>query len=206
MADYTDQSTIENYLQRTLNASETGFLTVLLPAITLWLNNLLGSNFDNASETTRYYNGGFRNLDIEPCKDITAVTALNDDGSNSYAYDLTTTPEVIAEPLNSTIKRELRKRNGCFPSGLKRIAVTAKFTEYDGAIPTDIKLIATILAAETLNQGKIASSGGNVASESLEGHSITYDTSASALDAIATKNPNIQSMLDQRKELYLEDY
>lgn len=201
---YTTTTLVTNYLQRVLTANETAYLAILIPAIKVWLDKKLNSTFDDASATTRYYNGGVKNLDIDPCKDVTEIKAVNDDLSDSYIYDLTTTPEVIFEPLNETIKREARKRNGHFPSGIKRIALTAKFTEYDGAVPTDIQTIATIMASEVLNQGKIASSGGNVASESLEGHSINYDTSSSNLDGLAINNPSIQGLLEQRRELYVE--
>lgn len=200
---YTTQTLIENYLQRTMTANEIGFLAILIPAVKLWIDRKLNTTFDSASASTRYYDGGVKNLDIDPCYDITEIKAINDDNSDSYLYDLTTTPEVVFEPVNETIKREARKRNGKFPSGIKRIALTAKFSEYDGGVPADIQSAATILAAEVLNQGKIASSGGNVASESLEGHSINYDTSASAMDGLANNNPNIQSILDSRRELFV---
>lgn len=201
---YTTSTLIQNYLQRTLNANETAFLAILIPAIKVWLDRKLNSTFDSAVATTRYYDGGVENLDIDPCTSITAVKSLNSDGSTSYDYDLVTTPDVLYEPRNETVKREIRKRNGTFPSGKQNIAVTATFSEYDGGVPNDIQTIASILAAEVLNQGKVASSGGNIASESLEGHSISYDTSASALDAFAANNPNIQSILELRRELYVE--
>lgn len=201
---YTTSTLITNYLQRTLNANETAFLAILIPAIKVWLDRKLNTTFDSASETTRYFDGGKKNLDIDPCNTITAVKSLNNDGSTSYDYDLTVTPDVLYEPRNETIKREIRKREGSFPAGIQNIAVTALFTEYDGGVPTDIQSIATMMAAEVLNQGKIASSGGNVASESLEGHSISYDTSASALDGIASNNPNVRSILELRRELYVD--
>jgi len=201
---YSTSNLIGNYLQRTLTANETSFLVLLLPAIKVWLDKYLNSNFDIAVSEIKYFDGGVKNLDIQPCNTITAVKSLNNDGSASYDYDLVTTPEVLYEPRNETVKREIRKRNGCFPSGIQNIAVTATFSEYDGAVPTDIQTIATILAAEVLNQGKIASSGGNIASESLEGHSVSYDTSQSTMDGLAINNPSIQGLLEQRKELYVD--
>lgn len=200
---YTTQAQIEQYLQRTLTANEVSFLTTLLPAIKTWIDKKLNSNFDTASETTRYYDGGNQNLDIDPCNTITAVSSLNDDGTTGYAYDLTTTPEVLYEPRNETVKRELRKRGGKFPHGIQNIAVTALFTEYDGAVPQDIQTIATILASGVINQGKNASSGGNIASESLEGHSVTYDTSDNTIEGVSSMNPAIVGLLEQHRELYV---
>lgn len=198
---YTNRLLVENYLQRSLTENELALLFMLIPAIKKWLDRKLNSTFDEVAATTRYYDGGVGNLDIDPATDITAVKTLNTDGSTSYDYDLTITPDVLYEPRNETVKREIIKRNGYFPSGKQSVAVTAKFTEYDGGVPEDIQTVATILAAETINQGKLASSGGNVASEELEGHKISYDTSSNNMDSFADNNPAIKSILELRREL-----
>lgn len=200
---YTTSTLIGNYLQRSLTANETAYLAILIPAIQKWLDRVLNSTFDTAGSTTKYYDGGTRTLDIEPCQSITAVASLNEDGTTGYNYDLTVTPEVVFEPRNETIKRELRKRHGCFPDGIENIAVTATFTEYDGGVPEDIQIAATSLAAGVLNVGKNASLGGNVASEQLEGHSVTYDTTDTSFEGIVLTNPTIQGILDARKEIYV---
>jgi|GEM_PF-2110048 len=200
---YTSTTLVQNYLQRTLVANETSFLAILIPAIKVWIDKKLSSTFDSASETTRYFDGGGKVADIDPCTDITAVKTYDNDGTVADTY--TNLDDYVAEPVNDTIKREIVRRSGFFPVGLRRVGVTAKFSEYGdgGTVPTDIQTAATIMAAEVLNQGKIASSGGNIASESLEGHSISYDTSASALDGIASNNPNVKSILDLRRDLLL---
>jgi hypothetical protein len=201
---YTNSTLITNFLQRSLNANETAYLATLLPAIDKWIDRVLNSTFASVNATTRYYDGGVRNLDIDPCTVISAVKSLNSDGTTSYDYDLITTPDVVYEPVNETVKREIRKRNGCFPRGVQNIAVTAKFSEYDGAVPEDIQIIATQLAAGVLNQGRNASSGGNVQSESLEGHSITYSTSDDMLEGIGMANPTIAGLLSARREVYVD--
>lgn len=200
---YSSEILVQNYLQRALNENEVAYLAVLLPAVKSWIDNKLNSTFDQASETSRYYEGGKTSLEIEPCTAITEVMAVNDDLSDSYEYTANT--EYIAEPVNETVKRELRKVNGHFPRGAQRVKVTAKFSEFiaDDGMPQDIQNIATIIAAEVINQGKVQSSGGNVASESLEGHTVHYDTSSSAMDGIATNNPNVQAILEQRRDLLL---
>lgn len=200
---YTSSTLIENYLQRTLNANETALLAILIPAIKVWLDRKLNSTFDSATETTRYYDGGVKNLDIDPCTNITDVDSLNDDGTSGYDYDLTTTPEVLFEPRNETVKREIRKRNGRFPSGIQNIAVTATFSEYDGGVPTDIQTVATILAAAVLI-ASVQSNNSDVASESLEGHTITYKNVNEIIDKTATEDPMILSILELRRELYVE--
>lgn len=202
---YTNQTLITNYLQRTLTANEIAFLVILIPAIKQWIDRKTSSTFDSAVATTRYFDveGRGRSIDIDPCTDITAVGLYDVDGNLEQTY--TTLTDYVAEPVNETVKRELVKRNSTWATGYRRIAVTAKFSEYgeSGAVPDDIQTVATILAAETLNQGKIASSGGNVSSESLEGHSINYDTSGSSIDAIVDANPVVKSILDGRKDIFV---
>lgn len=198
---YTSTTLVGNYLQRTLNANETAYFAILLPAIKKWIDRITNSTFDSASETTRYFDGGVKNLDIDPCTTITEVKSVNDDTTLSDSYIYVLNSDYRQEPVNETVKRELRKINGCFPRGIANIAVTALFSEYDGSVPEDIQALATMLAAGVINQGKNASSGGNVASESLEGHSITYDTSDNTLEGIARTNPSIQGILDSRREL-----
>lgn len=197
---YTSKILVQNYLQRDLNEHEEAFLMVLVPTIERWLDNKMGATYGAASETTRYYDGGGTSIDIDPCTSITDVDSVNEDNSDGYDYtDLT---EYIALPANETVKTELVKRHGRFPRGVGNIKVVAKFSEYDGGVPQDIQTIATIMASEVLNQGAVGSTG-VVKSESLEGHSITYETSSSSLDGIASTNPNIKSLLDMRREILL---
>lgn len=201
---YTDSSQVSNFLQRALTAYETAELTNIIAAIKIWLDKRLNSTFDQVSETTRYYDGGARNLDIDPCTAISQVSAINDDGSGSYIY--TDTYEIVTEPQNETVKREIRKRLAAFPRGVHRIAVSAKFSEYDGGVPADIQIAATRLAAGVINAGRIAGLGGNVASESLEGHSITYNIRGTDFEGISENDPTVKSILEAREELYVDNY
>lgn len=201
---YTDATQVSNFLQRSLNAYETAELTNIIASIKVWLDKKLNSTFDQVNATTRYYDGGVRNLDIDPCTDISEVKALNDDGTDSYVY--TEGTEYIAEPQNETVKRELRKRLSPFPHGIQRVAITAKFSEYDGGVPADIQIVVTRLAAGILNAGRIASQGGNVQSESLEGHSITYATNQSTIEGLSESDPTVSAILSQRRELYVDNY
>lgn len=201
---YTDQTLIQNFLHRTLNSDEITLLVTLLPTIKQWIDARLSSTFDQAAETTRFYDGGVKNLDIDPCINISQVKALNDDGSDSYIYNQTFFYELVFEPQNETVKREIRRRVGCFPSGIQRIAVTATFSEYNSGVPEDIKILATILAIGVINQGKYAAIGGNVMQESLEGHEIRYAPNAANLNGIAEGDPTVQAILTSRKELYVD--
>lgn len=197
---YTNTTLISNYLQRTLTTEETTFLTTLIPAIQMWLDRALSSHFDEVDETTRYFDGCDRILDIDPCTAITAVKSLNNDGSD--AYDYTAGQDYMAYPLNETVKRELVKRHGEFNEGPKSMAVTAKFSEYDGGVPQDIQTAATRIAADVIQAGK-TSSVGNVQSESLEGHSVTYRNPNEIIDKVATQDPFIANLIESRKDVFL---
>jgi hypothetical protein len=201
---YSDSTQVSNFLQRSLTSYETAELTNILAAIKIWIDKRLNSTFDQATSSTRYYDGGVRNLSIDPCTAITKVEAISDDGSSSYTY--TDTYEYVAEPQNETVKRELRKRLAAFPRGVHRIAVTALFSEYDSAVPADIQIAATRLAASVINQGKYAGSGGNVLEEALEGHQIRYQIGSQNFDGLAASDPTVASILENRKELYVDDY
>jgi hypothetical protein len=205
---YTTASLVENFLQRSLTQNEKASLAVIIPAIKIWLDKRLNSTFDLATSSTRYYDGGVMNLDIDPCTAISAVESINDDGADSYSY--TTGTEYIAEPQNETVKRELRKRLSPFPRGVQRVAVTALFSEYDDGVPADIQIAATRLAAGIINSGKRENTG-NVASESLEGHSITYVhpsglSSGQSLDGLAESDPTVAAILAARGELLVDNY
>lgn len=207
---YTDATQVSNFLGRALTAYETAELANIIAAIKIWLDKRLNSTFDSASPSVRYYDGGVRNLDIDPCTAITQVETINDDGTDSNAY--TTITDYVAEPQNETVKREIRKRHSRFPRGVHRIAVSATFSEYDGAVPADIQIAATRLAAGVINAGKTAgASSSGVKSESLEGHSIAYMTAqdisvASDFDSLSSNDPTVASIIASRQELYVDNY
>ena len=200
---YTDEIQVELILQRELTTREKASLSIIVPTIEKWLDKRLNSTFNEAVETTRYYDGGGSVINIDPCTAISSIASIDDSGTDSYTYTVGT--EYIAEPQNETVKTEIRRRNGSFPYGIQRIAVTAIFSEYDEGVPADIRMIATKLAASLLMAGKLTSQGG-VKSESLEGHSITYETATTSLEGIAETDPTVKSLLAQRKELYVDDY
>jgi hypothetical protein len=196
---YTDVSKIENLLQRTLTTHEQASLTFVLPAIKQWIDNKTGSTFDETAESTRYYDGGSSSIDLDPCTEITAVKTLNNDNTDSQEYTLY--DEYVVEPQNSNVKTEIVRRHGCFTRGLRRVAVTAKFSEYDAGVPFDIQNIATRLAASVIRGSKNDLGSGGLKSESLEGHSVTYATSSDEINSIAEGDPFIKSALSQRAEI-----
>ena len=202
---YTTASHISDYLQRALTTDETDWLAILIPAIQIWIDRKTNSTFDIAVESSRFYDGGLTAIQIEPATEITEVTTVQEDSTlTEDTPALTENVDFLLEPYNETVKNQIVKRFGYWPSGKKNIKVTAKFSEYDGGVPSDIVVIATRIAAGIINAGKVDSSGGNVASESLEGHSITYDTSQTAIENITSQDAIIQSSLQLRTNPVVE--
>lgn len=208
MANYTNQTNISQFLQRSLTANEIAALnSYILNAVDKWIDRLLETTFANVGKTTRYFDGGGHTVDIDPVQQVTEVKSVNNDTSDSYLY--TENTEFVLEPVNETVKREIVYRGRhSYPRGQRRIAVTGKFSEYDydaGAVPADIVMAATRLAAGVINAGKMSATGGNVQSESLEGHSISYDTSATELKELSSVDPILQNMLASRREIMIYD-
>ncbi len=197
MKTYTDVSLVAAFLKRELTDNERLTLTILIPAIQKWIDNKLGTTFLQATTaTTRTFDGGDGSVDIDPVSDVTAVTEVDDYGTVNYTY---ATNDYIAEPVNQNVKTELVKQYGHWPRGLSRVAVTGKFSSWDSGVPEDIQMVATKIAADTLvfNNGN-----SNVSSESLEGHSITYNnnTAQNSVNSIASSDPLIKSILELRTE------
>lgn len=208
MANYTNQTNVSQFLQRSLSANEIAALNnFILAAVDKWIDSKLQSTFANVGASTRYFDGGGHSIDVDPCQSITVLKSLNNDGSDSYNY--TENTEVVFEPVNETVKTEIvyRGRGRRFPRGSRRMAVTAKFTEYDfdaGAVPADIVMAATRLAGGILNAGKLAGQGENLQQESLEGHEIRYNITNNSINTIADTDPILQGTLADRRQIYME--
>lgn len=198
---YTSKTLVENYLQRDLTEDEEALLMVLIPSIKIWIDNYTSSTFDQVSETIRYYDGGGSAIDIDPCTDVNAVTDINNDGTDSYAY--TNLTEYVIEPVNSNVKNEIVRRYGNFPDGSRRMAVRAKFSEWDGGVPQDIEMIATRIVVDTILASSNSSTG-NIVSESIEGHTINYGNINETVDQVATQDPVVKAALQMRRQLLVE--
>lgn len=188
---YTTENLVEDFLKRDLTASEVTLLeTVLIPAVKQFIDRYTSSTYDDVSATSRYYDGECTSVvDIDPCTAITAVALVDEDQTLLETLD---SNQYVAYPINATVKKYLKFRNFNAGKRLAYIKVTAKFSEYDSGVPTDIQLAATKLAAHFLTSGETA----GVQSESIEGHSITYD-----VESIAMNDPVIKSALDLRKDI-----
>lgn len=202
---YTTTSLVSNYLGRALTADEQALFAVLLPAVQRWIDETLGSTYDTASASDRFYDADGRSVDIDPVQSVTSVQAIDSD--NSTAYDYTEGTEYLLYPLNTTVKNELvaRAKHG-FTAGQKRIKITGKFTEYDFAnsrVPEDIQTLATRLVASQI-RGLAADTGvdeAGVKKESVEGHSVEYVTGADYLTQVSQSDPIVSALLSTRRQL-----
>lgn len=164
---YTDQATIESFVKRALTADEEVILPLILDTVDEYINEQVGGEFGPVVETSRYFDGGSKILEIDTCHEISAV---EDTGSEDYIiYSYTGSIDYDARPINEEYKTYLHKRGGKFPSGVANMKVTAKFTENE-TVPNDIIYLATYLAGQLFSKNIV----GNYKSESIEGYSRTF--------------------------------
>lgn len=165
---YTTKKQIEAFLKRDLDNYEETLLPLILAAVDSFLGDELGGSYGEGTPATKYYDGGSRILEIDPCTNITKVAQVNDDETESYVYVLN--EDFEARPRNGTVKSWIHKRGRAFPCGVANIAVTATFS-LGSTVPSDIAYLATYLAAQLFaGQGE----DGKLKSESIEGYSRTF--------------------------------
>ena len=183
---YTDQSTVEDYLKRSLTDEEAGLFSIITGTVDNYIDSEIGGSFGSVSESTKYYDGGSKILETDPFKSLTNVQLVDSTEAIEHTYVLN--EDFEARPRNDTIKKWIEKRVGKFPGGVANIAVTAEFTLGD-SIPDDIKLLATYLIAQSYSE----SIQGDLSSESIEGYSRTFKS-------IYKNNDYVNSILDQYRE------
>jgi hypothetical protein len=160
---YIDQAELEAYLKRDLSTAEEASFPILLSAAEIAIDNYTDTNFNVATEESRYFDGGEQEIYIDPCTEITEVAITNSDESITNTL---TDDEYVEEPKNLNVKWSLRMRNARFPYGIRNVKVTAKFSSLDGdEVPADVKLACFKL----VSAGIINPNG--YKKESIEGYS-----------------------------------
>lgn len=170
------QSDLEARLGRTLTSEETTAFTLINAATQAYVEKLIGSKVESVAETTRYYDGGVHSLSIDPCTNITAVKYIDEDSNVELTFD---SSDYTQEPINQTLKTELRYRWGIFNRSINNIAVTAKFSIYGD---TDVLNIVKDAMLQFLS-GEVQNSS-NITRESIEGYTVEY-ASAESKSALA---------------------
>lgn len=199
--NYTSKLLVENYLKRELTENEEAFLMVINPAIKRYIDNHTSSRFDKVDPSSQDFEVDGGDVDLTPCTDITNVSGFTSDRTLDRTYETT---EYQAYPLNERVKRELCRTYGYvwYPyRGVVR--VTARFSEWDGGVPEDITMVATLMAASLMGNSQVDTDGTTIKSESIEGHTITYGDATESVSAFAENNPAVQGILNQRKELLI---
>lgn len=199
---YTDPALISAFIKRNLTDNEQLTLSVMIPAIQVWLDKKLGTTFLPASAATnRYYDGGESSIDTEPFTALVEIASYDSyNNADLYLYNQTIT-EVLTEPRNETVKNEIRLRSSCFPEGEDNIRVKAYFSSYDSGIPEDITSAATMIATDMLRVGQVGTD--NVKRENLEGHLVEYNDPNLMIQNLVAANPMVQSILELRRELMI---
>jgi hypothetical protein len=209
--NYTTAAGVQTYLDRTLTANENTILGYVIPAVSRWIDRTIGTNFDDVKNNgrgleSRFFKGGYQNINIDRCQGITLTQAVNPyDLSVWYTYS--TPLEYIAEPYNLTIKNSLVMKVNEFTGDNLRwpgddigIKVTAWFTEYDyvnNKIPNDIVLLANHMCAVWLQNNQNAEP---IQRESVEGHLIIK-----RVDDLLLSDPMVTRIVDSRSDIWLED-
>ena len=199
---YTTQELVQNFLSRDLTDKESNILSTLVFAIERQIDKELGTTFKNTSSlyaAVRYFDGGKRHVQIDPCQNITNISVVDTDLSITTEI---TTDTYVAEPINGTVKRMITMRFGRLPRGYKNIKITADFTEYGAeevGVPSDIQTIATRIVGNMVSNPE---AGLGLRSEKIEGHEVVYGDSVG--DPFKT-DPVVKNLIDARRIPLVDD-
>ncbi|OQA03768.1 MAG: hypothetical protein BWY69_00248 [Planctomycetes bacterium ADurb.Bin401] len=163
---YITEAEIENYLKRDLTAEESEIFETIESAAREQIDNYCDTNWDeNTEEESRYYDGGNQEINIDPCKSISAVAYVDEEFETD---DLWESDDYVAEPINKTIKTSIRVRAGKSCRGIGNIKVTALFTSYDTQVPPGVKLACLKLCSSIFENPL------GLKSENIEGYGYAF--------------------------------
>ncbi|HLB57762.1 MAG TPA: hypothetical protein VJL60_03000 [Gammaproteobacteria bacterium] len=187
MSNYTNQNNVEKYLNVTLPASLSAYVTAYLNVADAYIENYTGRKFKDVANATKYYDciGGVE-IYIDDFEGTPTVITLDADGDDEQTLVLN--DDFYTYPLNETVKNKLvlvdgNNRIGAWPDGSKRLKVTANFGRTTA--PADIVLVATRLVADILQQYL---KGGKTKSEAVGDVSFTYADVDEAANALGVFN------------------
>ena len=179
------QSDLEARLQRSLTSEEASAFTLINAANQAFLEKKIGSSLEAATSSTRYYDGGLQHLKIDPCTSVTAIKIVNDDQTVTDTLD---SSDYTLEPINRTLKTQVRNRGGRFPVGINNIAVTALFSIY--ADTSILNIVKSALIDALISE---IDKSGDIRKESIEGYSVEFAQTATrnALESVEYLFPEI---------------
>ena len=212
--NYTTPTNVQTYLGRTLTAQENGILVYVIPAASRWIDDALGTIFDDVvtngtGVTSRQYRGGFQRINIDPCQSISAVQAINP-YNNTVWYTYSTPLEYIQEPYNLPVKTELIMRvneftgnNLDWPGGDISIRVTGLFTSYDyvhNQIPFDIQMLVNHISSVFMQNYQNTDV---FVREGIEG--FVAQKNMNNMNDILKDDPMVTRILAKYERIWLED-
>ena len=174
MRGYTNQSTIENYMLKSIDNSFQLQLEAWIESIEKLIEQTTGRIFiADTVASERIYNGQggvkqkFDEFVVDSEDNPEIIIKLGEDE-----------PRVTIEqgdyriyPTNQENKNTIELKNASFDRGHQNVRITAKWGAYK-EVPADIKLAATILVAGIINNS--SPDKGMVRSESLGAYTISY--------------------------------
>ena len=179
------QSDLEKRISRTLTSDEASDFLIINAANQSYVERLIGSSLETASESTRYYDGGVQHLKIDPCTNISSVKIVDVDQTEIETID---SDYYVKQPINKTLKTMLQNRYGKFYCGVSNVAVIAKFSIAGDTDTVNVikNSMLDALASEIDNSDEIIR-------ESIEGYSVELAQTATKnyLDSIKYLFPEI---------------
>ncbi len=190
---YTTETAIENYLMTDIDSSFSSQISAWITAAESYIDNYTQKSFEGTT-TTRYFDGnGKREIIVDDFTTLTSVQILQVN-SDDVEYTLTEglDDDYVLYPYNETPYYKLMmvasSSVGVWLRGLKRIKLTGVWG-HSAIVPEDIKLVATMLVADIIKQGR---DSGEIRSEALGDYSVTY----ADLDKAAVRL-GVKQILDQ---------
>lgn len=208
---YTDKNTIESYLGVTLDAGLATFITLTIGSVTEFIEKYCGEErfgkrvfeapaIDN--DVTKYFDGnGTQKLPVGDLKSLTSLTIDNvlqvvdeDYFLKPYNASLEGKPYSYIELIQPSGRTNSRLGTIYeFEQDQRNIKIVGKF-RYSDVVPSDIKLIATKLASETLKEKVGDLTLREVKSETFDDYKIDYTDIAKTAQSLG-----VFSILDQYK-------
>lgn len=173
MSSYTNQSMVENVLQRSLTSEEQTIIETAIEAVSSSINAYTGRKWLDlgkkanqvADEVKRFDGNGKRELFIDDFISISKIRLLNGAGG----VDSTLAGNsVIFYPLNTVWKNSIYLTDRRLPNARSVVEITGKF--YTGEVPVEIQLACATLVGHLFASARNV---GDFERESIEGYS--YD-------------------------------
>lgn len=176
---YTDIEAIESYLLIDIAQYFEPKVNEWIAEVEKYIDRVTNrsSFIADSVATERYYDGdNTRELFIDDAVEVTEISIGTDE--NATVFEPTDErDEYLLYPANALVDKKpynsIKLTSGIFERGDQNIKVTAKWG-YSVEVPADVKLVATILVSDIIEESMSAE--GEVQSMSIGRYSVTYKT------------------------------